>query len=281
VEEVPATAVNPGTFGRRGEVPKPFGYAVFDCETTGTDPEVDEIVSLAILRLDASGHEFARYRRLIRPAQPIPEAASAVHGLRSEDVASAPAFAEVAAEVALLLAGAVFVAHNAAFDLAMIRGALAANGTVYEPPGVACTLDAFRLLEPFADNHRLESVCGRHGIVLGDAHEALSDVEATAALLRVLIHRYGVAPETVELDHAAFMRQRSLGDERPATEPQIRRVFALARAARFVQPDGEVDRDGVIELVASVAGHGDVDALTREQVQAVYDELELRIADAA
>ena len=36
----------PGVLRRRGEVPVPSGYAVFDCETSGTDPDVDEIVSL-------------------------------------------------------------------------------------------------------------------------------------------------------------------------------------------------------------------------------------------
>ena len=49
-----------------------------------------------------------------------------------------------------LLDGAVFVAHNVRFDLAMLQHGLAAFGCAYEPPAVACTLEAFRLLEPLA-----------------------------------------------------------------------------------------------------------------------------------
>ena len=147
------------------------------------------------------------------------------------------------------------------------------------PAGVACTLEAFRLLEPLADNHRLQSICDRRGVVLADAHDAMSDVCATAALLRVLLDE-GIAPETVELDHAAYMRLRSRGDTRPASEPQIRRVFGLARSAGLVLPDGTADRDRVAALVERVAGTADVDALTRAQVQDVYDALEELIGSA-
>jgi hypothetical protein len=74
------------------------------------------------------------------------------------------------------------------------------------------------------------------------------------------------------------MRLRARGDTRPASEPQIRRVFGMARSAGLVGPDGKVDRDAVVALVERVSGVTDVDALTREQVQDVYDELEQLIA---
>ena len=263
----------PGTVRRRNEVPTPAAYAVFDCETTGTDTAADEIVSLAIVRLDAGGVETARYARLVRPSRTIPAEATAIHGIDDEAVMDAPRFAEIVGEVLGMLDGAVLVAHNAPFDLAMLRRAVEAAGADYRPHGVACTLDAFRLLDPLAPNHRLDSICEREGIVLEDAHEARSDVLATAALLRVLLGR-GIAPETVRLDHGAYMRLRSRGDTRRASEPQVRRVFGMARSAGLLYPDGSVDRDRVIELVDRVAGTPDVDALTREQVQDVYDALD-------
>jgi len=50
-------------------------------------------------------------------------------------------------------------------------------------------------------------------------------------------------------------------------------VFALARGAGIVGPDGAVDRDAVAALVARVAG-AEIDELNHEQVQDVYDALE-------
>ena len=224
------------------------------------------------------GVETARYARLVRPSRPIPAEATAVHGIGDDDVAGAPPFAEIAPELVGLLDGAVFVAHNAGFDLAMLRHALAGAGVDYRPAGVACTLDAFRLLEPLAGEHRLESICERHGIVLADAHHALSDVLATAELLRLLLDE-GLAPETVELDRAALWRLRSRGDTRPASEAQIRRVFGMSRSAGLLGSTGAVDRAKVVALVERITGTADVDALTREQVQDVYDALETLIAD--
>lgn len=263
----------PGSVRRRAEVDAPTAYAVVDCETTGTDPATDEIVSLAIVRLDGRGVETGLLTYLVRPSRPIPAEATAVHGIGDADVADAPPFATIADEVLSALEGAVFVAHNVSFDLPMLRQAFARAGIDYRPAGTACTLDAFRLLEPRAENHRLESICRRHGIVLEDAHQALGDVLATVALLRILLAE-GIAPETVRLDHAAYLRLRSRGDTRPASEPQVRRVFGLARSAGLLQPDGSVDRERVLALVERVTGTAEVDLLTREQVQDVYDALE-------
>lgn len=255
----------------------PAAYAVFDCETTGTRPGLDEIVSVAIVRLDTDGVETVRYARRVHPSRPIPAEATAVHGISDEDVAGAPRFAEIASELGELLAGAVFVAHNALFDLAMVQHAFGEVGIEYRPPAVACTLDAFRLLEPLASDHRLQSICERHSIALDDAHDALNDALATVALLRLLLSE-GIAPETAKLDHNAFLRLRSRGDTRAASERQIRRLLDLARSAGMLCADGAVDGTQVVALVGRVAGTADVDSLTREQVQDVYDELERLIA---
>ena len=267
----------PGRIRKRAEVPAPAAYAVFDCETTGTAPELDEIVSFAVVRLDAAGVETARLVTLVRPTRPIPAEATALHGIGDEDVATAPPFGEIARKLLELLDGAVFVAHNVPFDLAMLKYAFALTGIDFCPVGVACTLEAFRLLDPLAGDHRLQSICDRRGIAFEDAHEALSDVLATTALLRVLLNE-GIAPETVTLDHAAFLRLRSRGDARPASERQIRRVFGMARSAHMLLPSGGVDRTQVVALVHRTCGTADVDSLTREQVQDVYDALEHAIA---
>ena len=221
----------PGRVRDRGDVLPPAGYAVFDCETTGTDVTEDEIVSLALIRLDPDGLEESRYTVLVRPSRPIPAEATAVHGISDEDLEQAPPFAQIAGDLLERLGDAVFVAHNASFDLGMLHHAFAREAVEYRPAAVACTLEAFRLLEPLADNHRLQSICDRRGVgarrcTRRDERRAARPSRCCASLLDE-----GVAPETVELDHGAYMRLRSRGDSRPASEPQIRRVFGLARSA--------------------------------------------------
>jgi len=46
VEDVSITDDSPGRMRMRGEVAAPTAYAVFDCETTGTTPKLDEVVPI-------------------------------------------------------------------------------------------------------------------------------------------------------------------------------------------------------------------------------------------
>ncbi|MCZ9336229.1 exonuclease domain-containing protein, partial [Streptomyces sp. TRM76130] len=58
--------------------------AAFDTETTGVDVENDRIVSAAVVVQDAPGLRPRVSRWLVNPGVPVPEAATAVHGLTDE-----------------------------------------------------------------------------------------------------------------------------------------------------------------------------------------------------
>ena len=68
---------------------------VFDLETTGTDPATDRIVEISALRLETDGSRSIKTRRL-DPERPIPPGATAVHGIRDDDVRGAPTFRQIA-----------------------------------------------------------------------------------------------------------------------------------------------------------------------------------------
>lgn len=61
----------------------------------------------------------------------------AVHGIRPQDVANSPSFAEVWEEAMPLMQGNVVVAHNAAFDMNVPAQHAA------EPPAAAAHLQLF------------------------------------------------------------------------------------------------------------------------------------------
>ena len=73
---------------------------VIDTETTGLDPRKARVVEFAAVRLvggrlDATG----ALRRLIDPGEPIPPAASRIHGIDDAKVAGAPRFAAAWPEI--------------------------------------------------------------------------------------------------------------------------------------------------------------------------------------
>src|SRR5689334_16881030 len=103
---------------------------IFDCETTGTDRATDQSIELCIQRgLTDDAPTCERHTWRIKPAVPIHPGAQAVHGIKQEDLADCPAFAEVADEIAQAFASAdVIVGYNVVFDIEMLQAEYARIG---------------------------------------------------------------------------------------------------------------------------------------------------------
>lgn len=91
------------------------GFAIIDVETTGLFPDGhDRVIELAIVHADEDGRIVDRWETLVNPGRDL--GLQQKHGIRAADVLDAPAFGDIAREVAELIAGRVPVAHNASFD---------------------------------------------------------------------------------------------------------------------------------------------------------------------
>jgi DNA polymerase-3 subunit epsilon len=190
--------------------PEAQRYVVFDLETTGLRPSRgDAIVQIGALRIEA-GEETARFETLAHPARPIPPDATRFHGITDAMVAGAPPMAEAVAAFRDFAAGAVLVAHNAAFDLAVLRIAAERDGAPALRNAAVCSMIAAGWLDPAEPDLSLGGLCGRAGIVIHARHQALADAEATAALWRRLLARMaarGVA-DLAELARRSRMEAR-------------------------------------------------------------------------
>ena len=92
----------------------------FDLETTGTDICKDRIVEISLLKLYPDGREESTTMR-INPEMHIPEASTAVHGIKDEDVADCPTFKQVASDVMRYFEGADVAGFNSnRFDLPVL-----------------------------------------------------------------------------------------------------------------------------------------------------------------
>jgi DNA polymerase III subunit epsilon len=92
-----------------------------DCETTGFDSWVDEIVSVAAIRI--SGRRIrasSAFRALVRPESAIRPASIKVHQLREQDVAGARPMAEVLPELLHFIESRPLVGYWVDFDVSMI-----------------------------------------------------------------------------------------------------------------------------------------------------------------
>lgn len=164
-------------------------FTVIDVETTGFSPgKGDRVIELAIARVDKNGRIEDEYATLLNP-EGRDTGAVFIHGISNDAVRNAPLFSDVVADVLARLDGAVVVAHNAAFEERFIAAELARAGIKTPPMPALCSLWLGRQTYD-TPNHKLGTLAQHTGIPLMDAHAALGDVRATAALLPLMLDRY-------------------------------------------------------------------------------------------
>jgi DNA polymerase III epsilon subunit-like protein len=170
-------------------------FAVVDVETSGLSPERHQLLQVGIVTIDAAGTVLDRWSSLVRPRRRFffRVGPTELHGIHRRDVRRAPVAASVLRELAGRLEGAVFVAHNAAFDLAFLRAAASEHDIDLPISQVLDTLQLSRQLDPKRQqSHRLGALCERYGVELVRPHDALADADATAALLPHLLTAHGL-----------------------------------------------------------------------------------------
>lgn len=160
-------------------------FVVVDLETTGTSPQAAEIIEFGAVVVEGErivGEEHT----LVRPRRPIPPFIQGLTGIDNEMVSDAPAFAEVAARLHAVFAGAVPVAHNAEFDFGFLRTHFDRVGLADVGEGRLCTIKLARRFAP-GRHYNLDALATRLGVEAKARHRALGDARTTAHVLIELL----------------------------------------------------------------------------------------------
>ena len=164
-------------------------YAVVDVETTGGSAAGDRITEVAAVRLGGDGSLRGEFMTLVNPERPIPPAITHLTRITQAMVERAPRFHEIAPEVYRVLHGAVFVAHNAAFDWRFVTGELRRAGGDAPRTRVLCTVRLARRVVPEITHRSLDVLQFFFDIENEARHRAFGDARATAAIFRRLLDR--------------------------------------------------------------------------------------------
>ncbi|HET7506589.1 MAG TPA: 3'-5' exonuclease [Kofleriaceae bacterium] len=162
---------------------------IFDCETTGTDRQTDQVIELCVQRGLDDGAPSQTWR--IKPTAPIHPGAQAVHGISAADLADCPSFAAVADEIAAVFAETdVIVGYNIAFDIDMLQAEYTRLGKPMLDLNGKKIVDAFRLwqqCEPRSLSHAHQRFVGSG---FAAAHSASADVAATGRVLSGMLRAF-------------------------------------------------------------------------------------------
>ena len=131
-----------------------------------------------------------------------------IHGIREEDVADAAGWAEQLPELLAFADDDILVAHNAGFDMGVIKAACLATELDVPRYSYLCSLQLARKTYTL-DSYRLPSVASAVGFADFAHHDAIADAEACAAIMIDAAGRYG-ASELPALEKLAGVRVMSL-----------------------------------------------------------------------
>jgi DNA polymerase III subunit epsilon len=162
-------------------------FAVVDVETTGMRAGFgDRITEVAVAVVHGGRREIV-FESLVNPERPIPRAICSITNITDEMVRHAPRFTELAERLLAVLAGRIFVAHNARFDWNFLSAELHRCRNLTLDGTRLCTVRLARRLVRGVRSCGLDNLCRFFGFYNRARHRAGGDALVTAELLSRLL----------------------------------------------------------------------------------------------
>ncbi|ROS29230.1 DNA polymerase-3 subunit epsilon [Rathayibacter sp. PhB127] len=191
----------------------PIDFTAIDFETANSHGASACSVGLVKVR---DGRVVDRAGWLIRPPygyDDFLEWNTRIHGIRKHDVHGAASWVEQFADLVAFAGEDVFVAHNAGFDMSVIRAACAATALELPAYDYLCSLQLARRTYQL-ESYRLPSVAFAAGYDDFRHHDASADAEACAAIVVHAARRHG-AGSLAELGELAGVSVKHLRPKAP------------------------------------------------------------------
>ena len=155
-------------------------YVAIDFETASTGK--DSACSVGLVRMGWDGSVISEFYSLIWPKVPVFDPfCFQIHHLDPLDILSAPTMADIWDGMSAFIGDLPLVAHNAQFDISVLRGTLESWGIEPLHNEYYCTLSLSRRLWKGRPSYKLSSLASAFGWEY-DAHNALADSEICGRL---------------------------------------------------------------------------------------------------
>ncbi len=156
-----------------------YRYVVFDVETPNRYNNRISAIGISVVE---DGRITEEFFSLVNPETFFDRFNTQLTGISEKTVADAPAFPELWERIAPIMSSGILAAHNAVFDLGVLKKCLQYYGIAWKGSvRYCCTASMGRILLP-GMRHRLNDMCEHYGIEL-DHHKADSDSHACAEIL--------------------------------------------------------------------------------------------------
>jgi len=158
---------------------------VFDLETTGLDPTMDRIIEVGAQKI-VGGQVVATFEQFVYTDVELTDDIQKLTGIKPEMLVGMPREDEVLPRFLEFIEGGLLVAHNAEFDMSMVRAACSRLGIDLEW-ACFCTLKMAKELLPQLENRKLDTLAAHYGLTFEARHRAIGDIKVTAGVLHALL----------------------------------------------------------------------------------------------
>ena len=153
-------------------------YVVFDLETTGLEPQKDEIIEIGACKI-LNGKIVETFSTFVKPSRHIPKEITELTGIDDSMVEDAPTINYVLPDFYKFCYNCTMVGHNVSFDISFIYNIAKKLSYNFDNP-LMDTIEMARKKLPGLKNYKLSTVVDKLNIVLDNAHRAINDATATA-----------------------------------------------------------------------------------------------------
>ena len=166
----------------------PDNFIVVDLETTGLDPEIDEIIQIGAIKIQKD-KITDKFNRLVKPSRPISDFITELTGITNEDLDKADDIKDVLPLFLDFIGDNILIGHNVNFDINFIYdNSLKILNTPFKNDFVDTLRIARKLLKQL-NHHRLDDLIEYYNLEEREEHQALNDCELTLKIYKNMLNK--------------------------------------------------------------------------------------------
>ena len=234
----------------------PSNYVLFDIETTGLDPEYDEIIEIGAIKVD-NNKVMDEFHSLIKPDNEIDEFITNLTGITNEMVENAPNIEEVLPNFINFIGDEILIGHNVNFDINFVYDKTVNLGLGIVKNNYVDTMRLSRILLPELPHHRLKDLAEYYEIDTKGNHRASKDVQITnevyLKLYDEMLNKFGTLEEFLNQCRRKRQRIKFSDIKAQTTEIDENNPF-YNKAVAITGTLEKMQRKDAMQIIANLGG---------------------------
>jgi predicted DnaQ family exonuclease/DinG family helicase len=180
-------------------------YIALDLETTGFDPEIDQVIEIAAIKFEGDTITD-QFESMVKPGLEIPPMVTHITGITNQQLENAPVFETIKDQFLKFIGNFPIIGHNIDFDLTFLKAkGLPLKNKQYD------TFELAGILIPGLPSYSLDTISRLLKIRHEQKHRALSDAHVCFELFNLLQAKISEIPANT-LDEIRTLTTKSNWD---------------------------------------------------------------------